>query len=282
MLETVLVADRGLVGARVVRAAQALGARAVVVAVQGEPSPDADEAVLLGPPGSDLDVVKVVEAARQVGADVVHPGAGPLAASPELAAAVVAAGLAWAGPSPEHLGGTPVLPAARVELQCVDGQVVDARAVEGGVVRAGAPLAGSLPLLAPTAPESGVVSVVDDLVVPHLDLGALVSEVATGLDLAGLQLRTAAGHDVAWTAVPRPTAAAVVRGTGTVTRLVLPDGALTACRAGEPVPPDGVVALVVATGASAAEADAALRAALAVVVVEGADVVVPDLEELRA
>lgn len=275
--ETVLVADRGAVGARVVRTVQALGARAVTVHVTGERG-FGDESVLLGGPGSDADVVKVVEAARQSGADAVHPGAGPLAAHPGLASAVVEAGLVWVGPPASYLGGSPVLPATRTEVQWLGGAAVDQRSVDGDVVvSSGPPAAG-----APGVP--GVVTVVGDLVVPHLTLGSVITEEALSLDLVELQLRTASGEDVPYEAQARSAAGVVLRGAGTVHRLVWPEGVRveTACREGREVPPDGVVAVLAVGAPTVAEALDLLRAALSQTVVEGVDLVVPDLERTRA
>lgn len=276
-VETVLVADRGSLGARVVRTVQALGARAVTIHLDGEHG-HGDESVLLGGPGSDADVVKVLEAARQAGADAVHPGAGPLAAHPGFAAAVVEAGLVWVGPPPASLGGTPVLPATRREVQWLGGAAVDERdVVDDLIVSSGPPAPGAAPL-------AGVVSVVGDLVVPHLTLGHVVTEEALGLDLVALQLRTAAGEDVPYEVVARAAAGVVLRGTGTVERLSWPEGVRveTACREGAAVPPDGVVAVLAVAASTTALALDALRAALAQTLVEGVALVVPDLERTRA
>ncbi|MDP3713569.1 MAG: biotin carboxylase N-terminal domain-containing protein [Mycobacteriales bacterium] len=279
--ETVLVADRGLLGARVVRTVQALGARAVTVHLDGEHG-HGDESVLLGGPGSDADVVKVLEAARQAGADAVHPGSGPLAAHPGFAAAVVEAGLVWVGPPAGSLGGTPVLPATRREVQWLGGAAVDERdVVDDLIVSSGPPPPCAAPL---AGAVSGVVSVVGELVVPHLTLGHIVTEEALGLDLVELQLRTAAGEDVPYEVVARAAAGVVLRGTGTVERLSWPEGVRveTACREGAAVPPDGVVAVLAVAASTTALALDALRAALAQTVVEGVALVVPDLERTRA
>ena len=67
---------------------------------------EADQAVLIGPPppaGSYLDAAAILAAARDTGAQAVHPGYGFLAENPEFAASVLAAGLTWVGPSPESM-----------------------------------------------------------------------------------------------------------------------------------------------------------------------------------
>jgi acetyl/propionyl-CoA carboxylase alpha subunit len=108
--ETVLVASRGPVARQVVRTCQRLGARAVSVHSEGDVAAlhvtEADDSVLLGPAPPEqsyLDVRRVVEAARQAGAQAVHPGGGALALDAAAARAVLDAGLDWVGAAPEVL-----------------------------------------------------------------------------------------------------------------------------------------------------------------------------------
>jgi acetyl-CoA carboxylase biotin carboxylase subunit len=110
MFETVLVANRGEIARRIIRTTQRLGIRAV--AVHSDVDADlpfvreADEAVLLGaasPKESYLDATKIIEAARQTGAEAIHPGYGFLAESARFAQQVVDAGLVWIGPSPDAI-----------------------------------------------------------------------------------------------------------------------------------------------------------------------------------
>ncbi|GAA1749554.1 acetyl/propionyl/methylcrotonyl-CoA carboxylase subunit alpha [Aeromicrobium alkaliterrae] len=97
---TVLVANRGEIALRVFRTAQAMGLRTVAIHTDVDADAPhvlaADVAVAVP---SYLDVDAVVAAARQVGADVVHPGYGFLSERASFAAALAGAGIALAGPS---------------------------------------------------------------------------------------------------------------------------------------------------------------------------------------
>ena len=110
MFDTVLVANRGEIARRVIRSCQRLGIKAIGVHSEADAKAlhvaDADESVLLGPAPpaqSYLDQVKVLEAAKQTGAQAIHPGYGFLAENAGFAQAVVDAGLTWIGPSADAI-----------------------------------------------------------------------------------------------------------------------------------------------------------------------------------
>ena len=130
--DKILIANRGEIAVRIMRSAQELGIKAV--AIYEETDKDAfhimraDEAVCVGPgPRKDyLNIGKLIEAARQTGAQAIHPGYGFLAENPDFPEACTEAGLVFIGPPPEvirNLGskviarkialetGIPVIPA---------------------------------------------------------------------------------------------------------------------------------------------------------------------------
>ena len=109
-IRKILVANRGEIACRVMRTARDLGIR--TVAVYSEPDAAAphvamaDEAVLIGPGPvgqSYLVAEKILDAAKQTGADAIHPGYGFLSENADFSAAVEKAGLTFIGPTAEAI-----------------------------------------------------------------------------------------------------------------------------------------------------------------------------------
>ncbi|MEH0938556.1 acetyl-CoA carboxylase biotin carboxylase subunit [Micromonospora psammae] len=108
MFEKVLIANRGEIALRVLRACRELGVRTAVVYSTADadsaPVRLADEAVLIGPAPSKrsyLNAAAIVEAARQVGAQAVHPGYGFLSEDADFAEICADNGLVFIGPPPQ-------------------------------------------------------------------------------------------------------------------------------------------------------------------------------------
>ncbi len=109
-MDKLLIANRGEIAVRIIRAARELGIR--TVAVYSEADRDAlhvgvaDEAYELGPPEplqSYLDQARLIEITRESGADAVHPGYGFLSENADFAAACTNAGFTFVGPSPDAI-----------------------------------------------------------------------------------------------------------------------------------------------------------------------------------
>lgn len=110
MFKKVMVANRGEIALRVIRACQELGVPAVAVYSDADAESlhvrHADESVNIGPPPAGKSYLKVealLDAAKATGADAIHPGYGFLAENASFASACQDAGITFIGPSPEAI-----------------------------------------------------------------------------------------------------------------------------------------------------------------------------------
>jgi 3-methylcrotonyl-CoA carboxylase alpha subunit len=105
--DSLLVANRGEIAARILRTARRMGLRGIAVFSDADAGAlhvaEADAAYRLGPPPareSYLNIPAILQAARATGAEAIHPGYGFLSENADFAEAVLEAGLAWVGPPP--------------------------------------------------------------------------------------------------------------------------------------------------------------------------------------
>lgn len=139
MISKLLIANRGEIACRIMRTCRALDIATVAVYsdadVRAKHVREADEAIWIGgAPATESYLVgeRIIEAAKQSGADAIHPGYGFLSENAEFAEAVIEAGLVWVGPKPETItamglkdrakaiaeeAGVPVLPGYRGDAQ---------------------------------------------------------------------------------------------------------------------------------------------------------------------
>ena len=108
MFKKVLIANRGEIAVRIIKACQEMGIKTVAVYSEVDRrSPHvqiADETINLGDPTpseSYLNIPKIIECAQNVGAEAIHPGYGFLAENPDFAKACNDSGIKFIGPTPE-------------------------------------------------------------------------------------------------------------------------------------------------------------------------------------
>ncbi len=146
MLKKLLVANRGEIAVRVIRAAKDLGIKTVAVHSAADATSLhvllADEAVNIGPPAakkSYLNIEAIIEAAKSTGCDSIHPGYGFLAENATFSDAVTAAGLVFVGPSGDAIrlmgdkvsarsaaaaAGVPVVPGSTGRVEGIEPRVI--------------------------------------------------------------------------------------------------------------------------------------------------------------
>jgi len=165
MFRKILIANRGEIACRVIRTARRMGVHTVAVYSDADANARhtrlADEAVRIGPPPpreSYLDIARIIDAAKQTGAEAIHPGYGFLSENEAFAAACVANHIVFIGPpaSAIHAMGSKSAAKALMEQAPVPlvpgyhGNDQDAALLEGEADRIGYPV-----LLKPSAGGGG-------------------------------------------------------------------------------------------------------------------------------
>ncbi|GAA1137679.1 acetyl-CoA carboxylase biotin carboxylase subunit [Microbacterium natoriense] len=150
-MRRLLIANRGEIAVRIARSARILGIETVAIVSEADRDSFiariADQSVVIGPAAakdSYLNPDAVLAAARETGADAIHPGYGFLSENAAFARAVIAAGLTWVGPDPDTIelmgdksnairaakdAGVPVLPGTGGPLSPEDDVVAIAREI---------------------------------------------------------------------------------------------------------------------------------------------------------
>jgi acetyl/propionyl-CoA carboxylase alpha subunit len=123
VLKSLLIANRGEIACRVIRTARKMGIRTVAVYSDADAKAlhvrQADEAMHIGPsPARESYLVgeKIIAAAKQTGAEAIHPGYGFLSENADFAQAVIDAGLIWVGPKPASIRAMGLKDAAKARM----------------------------------------------------------------------------------------------------------------------------------------------------------------------
>ena len=123
MITKLLIANRGEIACRIIRTARNMGIATVAVYSDADAKAlhvrQADESVHIGPsPAAESYLVgeKIIAAAKQTGADAIHPGYGFLSENADFAEAVIDAGLIWVGPKPSSIRAMGLKDAAKARM----------------------------------------------------------------------------------------------------------------------------------------------------------------------
>ena len=123
MITSLLIANRGEIACRIIRTARRLGVRTVAVYSDADAKAlhvrQADAAVHIGSsPARESYLVgeKIIAAARDSGAEAIHPGYGFLSENADFAQAVIDAGLIWVGPRPDSIRAMGLKDAAKERM----------------------------------------------------------------------------------------------------------------------------------------------------------------------
>ncbi len=123
MIQSLLIANRGEIACRIIRTCHAMGVRTVAVYSDADAKAlhvrQADEAVHIGPSPareSYLQGEKIIAAAKDTGAQAIHPGYGFLSENADFAQSVIDAGLIWVGPKPDSIRAMGLKDAAKARM----------------------------------------------------------------------------------------------------------------------------------------------------------------------
>jgi len=174
MIGSLLVANRGEIARRVIRAARRLGVRTVAVYADADAAlpfvAEADEAVPIGAAQAYRNVNAILSAAKATGAQAIHPGYGFLSENAEFARTVVEHGLVWVGPDADAIeamgdkinarnlmaaAGVPVAPGTTDPASSVDHAVAEAARIGYPVMVKAAAGGGGMGMAA-AADEAGL------------------------------------------------------------------------------------------------------------------------------
>ncbi|MES3083917.1 acetyl/propionyl/methylcrotonyl-CoA carboxylase subunit alpha [Sphingomonas faeni] len=123
MIESLLIANRGEIACRIIRTARALGIRTIAVYSDADANAlhvrQADEAVHIGASPARESYLfgdRIIAAAKQTGAEAIHPGYGFLSENADFAQSVLDAGLIWVGPNPDSIRAMGLKDAAKQRM----------------------------------------------------------------------------------------------------------------------------------------------------------------------
>ncbi len=123
MIESLLIANRGEIACRIIRTARSLGIRTIAVYSDADANAlhvrQADEAVHIGASSARESYLvgdRIIAAAKETGAQAIHPGYGFLSENADFAQAVLDAGLIWVGPNPDSIRAMGLKDAAKQRM----------------------------------------------------------------------------------------------------------------------------------------------------------------------
>jgi 3-methylcrotonyl-CoA carboxylase alpha subunit len=124
MITSLLIANRGEIACRIIRTARKMGVRTIAVYSDADARAlhvrEADEAVHIGPSEAAQSYLvgeKIIAAAKETGAEAIHPGYGFLSENADFAQAVIDAGLIWVGPKPDSIRAMGLKDAAKTLME---------------------------------------------------------------------------------------------------------------------------------------------------------------------